>query len=154
MMCNNRLDFLWESPSSHALFPLSLRNSCSGVSANHTRVGGEGRRWSLGCALWLTTFFLEISLTPTEGETHQPLFLTWKAPFLTLSWPSWGAEVTPAAMLSPTWHWESSPCHMQESRASVSLGLRAAGGVAGVNLPLPPPQDAPPHLLLMACPLP
>lgn len=69
------------------------------------------------------------------GKPSHPLFPTWKSPFLTLSRPSWGAEVTPAAMLSPTWHWESFMSHTGTQSLCVSQGLRAAGSVAGVNTP-------------------
>lgn len=72
------------------------------------------------------------------GNPSHPLFPTWKAPFLCLSWSSWGAEVTPAAMLSPTRHWESSMSHAGKQSLSISQGLKAAGGVAGVILPPAP----------------
>lgn len=121
---------------------------------NHTRVcvgGGRGgwREGMVACMCFVADHILLRNLTDPSrgGNPSHPLFPTWKAPFLTLSWPSWGAEVTPAAMLSPTWHWESSMSHAGRQNLCITQGLRAAGHIAGVNanLPLPPRMHS--HLL-------
>lgn len=69
-----------------------------------------------------------------EGETrHIPLSQRKrKAPFLSLQYPSWGAEVTGAVVLSPTWHpdscWkEAEPLFPTPVSAGTASSARARG---------------------------
>lgn len=84
-----------------------------------------------GCTPEMTTLFLEIPLTPVEvegGETRRIPFSQRerKAPFLTLWSPFWGAEVTGAAVLSPTWH----PDNYREEAESL-FPAHVSAGTAG-----------------------